>query len=552
MSPPGPPPRPDGSQPSEAELLSDSDLVSEVSQVAAADDPAAPAPATQATTVASPRASPPSLQHVERGSAADLGPRQFFTVGRYQVHQSIASGGMASVHLGRLRGAAGFSRTVAIKRMHPHFAQDPDFEALFTDEARLAARIQHPNVVSTLDVVSAEGELLLVLEYVHGEALSRLLGAAVRDQERVAPEVTVAIMSGVLHGLHAAHEAKDRFGRHLGIVHRDVSPQNVLVGVDGVARVLDFGVAKAAGCVHTTREGLVRGKAAYMAPEQLEAQPVDRRTDIYSAGVVLWEMLVGERLSDTSEPAASMQAPEAKIDAPSTRVSGLPPAFDGVVMCALHSDPDQRYSTALEMADALESCARVATRTEVRQWVERLSGAALRRRAELVGLVESLGDSEAPPPLDSNVDAAGGSEPSADVNTAQGLSAESSPPRRVRRARTLPLLVGTAVALVIAAGLWSLQTGTRSSPTPSADHASSAPPAAATEASASSWVAGEPTSVSSYTAPSAASAAPVPETPPARARARPARSPKRTTPAGCNPPYYVSPDGVKHYKPECF
>jgi len=159
----------------------------------------------------------------------------------------LASGGMATVHLGRLIGPAGFSRTVAIKRLHDQFASDPQFVSGLLDEARLTARIRHPNVVPTLDVVATGEQVLLVLEYVQGESLSRLLASSNERGERVPLPIVVSIIAGVLHGLQAAHEATSDKGEPLHIVHRDVSPQNVMVGVDGVARVLDFGVAKAVG-----------------------------------------------------------------------------------------------------------------------------------------------------------------------------------------------------------------------------------------------------------------------------------------------------------------
>ncbi len=156
------------------------------------------------------------------------------------------------MHLGRVEGAAGFVRTVAVKRLHPHFAEDPEFSSMFVTEARLAARIKHPNVVPTLDVVNEGGELFLVMEYIEGEALSTLL----RMSKGVVPvDVAVGILVGTLHGLHAAHTAKNEQGEPLGIVHRDVSPQNVIVGTDGAPRVLDFGVAKAVGYGNTTRTG---------------------------------------------------------------------------------------------------------------------------------------------------------------------------------------------------------------------------------------------------------------------------------------------------------
>ena len=215
-------------------------------------------------------------------------------LGRYALYEKIAAGGMATVHIGRLLGPVAFARTVAIKRMHPHFAADPAFVAMFLDEARLAARIRHPNVVPTLDVVAMENELFLVMEYVLGESLARLMQAAATRGERIPPSMVATIMAGVLHGLHAAHEATSDRGEPLGIVHRDVSPQNILVGTDGVARVLDFGVAKAAGRIQTTREGQLKGKLAYMAPERDPRQGVAPAADVYAASVVLWEALTGE------------------------------------------------------------------------------------------------------------------------------------------------------------------------------------------------------------------------------------------------------------------
>ena len=218
-------------------------------------------------------------------------------IGRYAIHDEIAAGGMASVFLGRMRGERGFCRTVAIKRLHPQLAGDPEFVSMFVDEARLAARIQHRNVVAPLDVVTVDDrELLLVMEYVHGEALSRLIASCRRSNTRIPPAVAVAIVTDVLHGLHAAHEAVTDHGRPLDIVHRDVSPQNVLVGVEGVARVLDFGIAQASVRVDITPDGTAKGKLSYMAPEQIRCQPLDRRADVFAAAVVLWELLALMRL----------------------------------------------------------------------------------------------------------------------------------------------------------------------------------------------------------------------------------------------------------------
>src|SRR5580658_8361717 len=184
-------------------------------------------------------------------------------IGRYVLYDEIASGGMASVHIGRLLGPAGFSRTVAIKRLHAHYAKDPAFVAMFLDEARLAARVRHPNVVSTLDVETKNAEIFLVMDYIQGESLSKLLRAAREAGAPVPGAVASAILGGVLYGLDAAHDATDEGGRPLRIVHRDVSPQNVLVGVDGISRVVDFGVARAASKLSTTQSGQLKGKLAY-------------------------------------------------------------------------------------------------------------------------------------------------------------------------------------------------------------------------------------------------------------------------------------------------
>lgn len=211
--------------------------------------------------------------------------------GRYALYGPIASGGMAAIHFGRLVGTGGFARTVAIKRLRGEFLDTPEVITALLDEARLASRIRHPNVVSILDMVAGEEEVFLVMDYVVGETLAKLLTAAHSASERPTPRIATAILTGVLFGLHAAHDATDERGEPLGIVHRDVSPQNVLVGADGLARLLDFGIAKGKGRLQTTRAGQLKGKVSYMAPEQILGEEPDRRSDVYAAAVVLWETL---------------------------------------------------------------------------------------------------------------------------------------------------------------------------------------------------------------------------------------------------------------------
>jgi serine/threonine protein kinase len=311
------------------------------------------------------------------------------SLGRYVLHEEIAAGGVASVHFGRLFGPSGFARTVAIKRLHPELAKDPDFVAMFKDEARLAARVRHPNVVSIVDVVSVDEELFLVMDYVHGESLARL---ARRSREQSIPlplGVLSAILCGALHGLHAAHEAKNDAGEPIHLVHRDVSPQNLFVGAEGVARVLDFGVAKALGRLHATRNGMVKGKAAYMAPEQVAGQSLDRRADVYAMGIVLWEMLTERSLFGAGVPAMNPSERMARLpDPPSKLVPSLAADLDAVALTALRPQREKRFATAKAMADALERAVGVASPSRVVEWVEGVDGDHLRERARMLERIE--------------------------------------------------------------------------------------------------------------------------------------------------------------------
>jgi serine/threonine protein kinase len=311
-------------------------------------------------------------------------PRQ---IGRYAMYGVLASGGMATVHLGRLAGAAGFARTVAIKALRPQYAEDPEFVSMFIDEARLAARIHHPNVVPTLDVVSNQNELFTVMDYVHGETLSRLIRAS--RGTTIPLSFVVAIMRDVLNGLHAAHESTDELGQPLGVVHRDVSPQNVIVGADGVARVLDFGVAKAAGRIQTTREGELKGKIAYMAPEQFSGS-VSRSSDIFAASVVLWEAIVGDKLfSGANEGEIIAKILHHEIASPRIKRLDLPLPIEEIVMRGLSRAPEDRFATALEMSNALVQAQEPARIAEVGAWVTGLAAQTLHDRETLIREMET-------------------------------------------------------------------------------------------------------------------------------------------------------------------
>lgn len=310
-------------------------------------------------------------------------------VGRYALYNQIAAGGMATIHLGRLLGPVGFARTVAVKRLHPQFAKDPEFVSMFLDEARLAARVQHPNVVATIDVVATDGELFLIMDYVRGESLSKLLRALRKARERVPPRIATAIMCGFLHGLHAAHEAKNERGERLGLVHRDVSPQNVLVGADGIARVLDFGIAKAQGRIQVTRDGQIKGKLAYMPPEQLSGKELTRAVDIYASAVVMWETLTGERLFKSETEGETLAKILRDPVLPPSAIAPELEAFDAPILRALSRDARMRHATARELALEFERCCGIASSTEVGEWVEAIAGRALNAREEQIAEIES-------------------------------------------------------------------------------------------------------------------------------------------------------------------
>ncbi len=279
--------------------------------------------------------------------------------GRYEILGTIATGGMATVHLGRALGAGGFERLVAIKTMHPHLAAEEEFVAMFLDEARLAARIRHPNVVATVDVQQDDDGLFLVMEYIEGPSLSRLLRALQKKDRRLPLDIGLRIFLEALAGLHAAHELTGPGGEPLHLIHRDVSPHNILVGTDGITRITDFGVARAASRLASTRTGSAKGKLTYMAPEHARSERLDRRADIYSAGVVLWEMLTRERLvRGDSDMAMLQQITAAERKAPHEVFAEIPPEISAVTMRAIDRDQDKRFATAAAFTEALEFASR--------------------------------------------------------------------------------------------------------------------------------------------------------------------------------------------------
>lgn len=317
----------------------------------------------------------------------DLSHRQ--RLDRYELVGELASGGMATVFLGRIGGVGGFQRFVAIKRLHPHLAHEQEFVEMFVDEARLAASIHHPNVVPILDIGASEQGYYLVMEYVEGDTLARFLARAASQGERLPIPIALRIILDTLAGLHAAHELRDENDEPLGLVHRDVSPQNILVGVDGTSRITDFGVAHASSRLTTTRGGQLKGKLAYMAPEQARGQGVDRRADVFAMGTVLWEVLAGRRLFKADGDAETLNR---VLFEPIPRLrevdASAPAALDAVAAKALERDVDLRYATCAELSDAIERAARatrlVASARDVASYVQQVIGQTVQQQREAV------------------------------------------------------------------------------------------------------------------------------------------------------------------------
>jgi serine/threonine-protein kinase len=489
-------------------------------------------------------------------------------MGRYTLYGKVATGGMATLYLGRLVGPSGFARTVAVKCLHPQFAQDPDFSAMFLDEARLASRIRSPYVVPTLDVVSEDGELAIVMEYVHGESLGALVrslsdtdaGAghapqAVHDGARseVPVAVAVSVLDDVLQGLQAAHEARSEQGTPLGIVHRDVSPQNILVGTDGLAHLIDFGVAKAAGRVQTTREGQLKGKLAYMAPEQLRGEPVTCRSDLYAASVVLWEALVGRRLFSADDEGATVtRVLMGDVKPPSKAVrEGRSPGdigaierLDTVVMRGLDRDPAKRFETARDMAAALVRCLAPASAADVTRWLEQAAGPALARRASAIAAIEGdpTGSSMSPRPEDVDVGVAAEppKEEASSISVASGITTAAGFGRRRRASLWVAAGVLVAVAAVVARIPW------RGSSIPRSSAATALPAAASRDPGPiESSLAAAPELGTPSTSPPATAASPSTVSPPQK------KAPPALRPSDCNPPYTWDDQGKKHYKRHC-
>src|SRR5512133_314599 len=279
-------------------------------------------------------------------------------IGKYQILAELGRGGAASVSLAIARGKGDVRKLVVLKALLPELAEEPEAVTAFIDEAKLAAQLSHPNVVQTFEVGSESGRHVIVMEYLDGQSLSRIIRTASRTENALPLPVHLRILIEVLEGLHYAHEMKAFDGKPMQLVHRDVSPQNVIVTYDGQVKILDFGIAKAATTSTHTAAGIMKGKIAYMAPEQMAGTGVDCRADIYSAGCMLWAAAANQKLLHEVPDVQIVRAVVAgKIPSPRSVNPACPEELQRIVMRALHPDPDRRYPTAREMQSDLEQFA---------------------------------------------------------------------------------------------------------------------------------------------------------------------------------------------------
>jgi serine/threonine protein kinase len=344
-------------------------------------------------------------------SGPDVARNRSVILGKYRLLGELGQGGMADVYLGTADGPAGFSKLIVIKRLRN--LDDPQHMAMFLDEARIARRLSHPNIVGTYEIGQDAGAHFIVMEYLHGPTLHRLRRSAA-SQRGLPWAIEIEIHLNVLEGLHYAHELKTSDGRPLHVVHRDLSPENVIVTQLGESKILDFGIAKAVDSVSHTQAGFYKGKLKNMPPEQLRGERVDRRADVYAAGVMLWEGLSGRLLwGDLGNAAIATRLAQGDLPALQENGPGVPRALRELCAKALSPDPEQRYATALEFKEALASYVQkndlVVTRPELANFVEPLFAEERERINRIIQmqplqsehslvLMSSVGASPVPPP----------------------------------------------------------------------------------------------------------------------------------------------------------
>jgi serine/threonine protein kinase len=405
----------------------------------------------------------------ERDSASSIGPAESaislrpvverdLLAGKYRLLATLGHGGMADVFLGAATGPAGFNKLVVIKRLRSS-GEDPALVQMFFDEARLAARLNHPNIVHTYEVDQSPEGYMLVMEYLEGQSLRRFAKAMRMAVGSFDPVLAAFLISEALIGLHYVHEMRDYDGTPLDVVHRDVSPQNLFITYEGQVKVLDFGIAKGGLNVTDTQSGVLKGKISYMAPEQASEGEVDRRADIFSAGVVLWELLTGEKLFKGDSIAALHSLANAPIEPPSSYAPGVPAELDAIVMTALSRSPHARFPSALVMSRALSDWlheeGHVVRREDIALHMQQLFAGARESMARRIQVFMSSRASDLPP----------FSEPAGPLSGVRPA---------VKKEKPFPtmLIVGAAfgLGLVAAAGIaaykWRAPSGRSAAPSP--------------------------------------------------------------------------------------
>jgi eukaryotic-like serine/threonine-protein kinase len=464
-------------------------------------------------------------------------PLERDAIGRYELLLELARGGMAVLHLARAQGVGGFSRLFAIKQILPHLAADPQFVDMFLNEGRIAARLSHPNLCPVFELFQERGELFLVMEYLDGVPWETLAAVAPRDPRGL--QLTAGVLAQACEGLHHAHTFRDVDGTAMPIIHRDVSPQNLFVSVDGTCRVLDFGVSKVATDHRRTHTGLLKGKLPYMAPEQIRGEPLDARADIWAVGVMLWEALTGQRLFDRDTDFLTYLA-IASADIPSVNAaaSRYPPAIDRVIARALARDRDARYPSARDLAHDLQLATiplgGLASRDHIAAAVAALCGPriAARRRAIADAITQRASaqpdPATSPGPHAASHPAAATSHPrdTAPADAAETISMAMRRDAIVvahRRRRTWLVALGAALTALTAV---LLVTGAIRRSEPPA----SQPPAGPASTTASSPASGSPsrpdiTGHAAATSASAPAPVPAPDTPASTTSRAPAGAP---------------------------
>ncbi|WP_437763712.1 serine/threonine-protein kinase [Sorangium sp. So ce281] len=472
-------------------------------------------------------------------------------MGRYELLLPIAAGGMAMVWAARLKGTRGFQKIVAVKTMLPTLSEDDQFERMFLSEASLASQIRHPNAVEILDLGEQDGVLFLAMEWIDGIPLNHVMKVAKRQSGMPIP-IAVRIVAQACAGLHAAHELKDKSGKLVGLVHRDISPQNILVTYNGLAKVVDFGVAKATALNDsTTQAGQLKGKVSYMAPEQVRGDAIDRRVDVFAMGIVLYTLTTGKHPFRRESEGATLFAISSTdpVEAPHEFQADYPASLEAVLMRALEKERDERYATANELMRALDKALppnQRATDEDVANFVRELfedqqeqTRAALTEaleRADRNQLSNNRGSSDVTGAGPSSVSAFRTVVFRGAARDVAGMSAldDEIPPFARSRSRALPVVV---ILGLLAAGVLAMLLRSADAPAPLPSVAAPAAPASAAPTPAPSKAeappATEPGAPPGETSASvSASAAPTPAPPPVSpARAAPRRQNKPAEPS---------------------